>query len=261
MKVSKLGRFKPVDLSKFLLCATLLLAIFFAPNQNIKAQDLSGSWSIDLSIAANPYATHSWMLAQVMISNVVSIRGSGSDTSASFSITGTYIGTEVNFLYSYPNSNFIIAFYGNITDDNSMSGEWVDSNAQTGTWQGLRQPVTIVPVTPSYKIKDPPAVIVNLKSAILLLEKFSGVAAKAKVVKTSLRYVVEIKRTKDETGKSIKNELIKKITKKNQLALNNLRPGSYSAKYKVELVKKQNGREVVSGQTKFSPTAVFDIIN
>jgi hypothetical protein len=128
-------------------------------------------------------------------------------------------------------------------------------------------------VTPKTKLKDPPLVQVQSRRATFILEPFSKAqrsaatrqaravaddeistrAAKAKP-KFSFRYQLTV--TKGTGRKAVR---LQKVSKRNQLTLARLSPGTYSARYKVEILSKKGGKTVVVGSTKFSPRASFTV--
>lgn len=105
----------------------------------------------------------------------------------------------------------------------------------------------------------------------MLTELFAGAAKKAALKaaqaalvrsthargkKTKFTFQYELHVLKDG-GK--KKDVISKTSKKNTLTLKNLTPASYTAKYRVQIMKKENGRVTPAGKTTFSPTAAFTI--
>lgn len=114
-------------------------------------------------------------------------------------------------------------------------------------------------LTPGLKITLPPEVAVQENDIVIVFEKFlntilnkprTSLVLEAKTAKITSRYVVTVK------DKTLKSKTVYKVsTKRNQLALKNLKPGNYSVNYKAEILK--NGD--VAGKTGVSPTAKFSI--
>lgn len=120
-------------------------------------------------------------------------------------------------------------------------------------------------VTPKTTLTDPPFVEVENRNVTFTFVPFTKAEKKAatnaimqrakKPVKYTFKYNLEIK--KDGAKKK---DTISKSSKRNELTVKNLKPGSYSARYRVEIFKKENGRTVPQGKTKFSPSAAFTVI-
>lgn len=248
--------------------AILLLVV----DENAYAQELAGTWSVEFVSSDNMHSSQSWILAQATVQNVPVIQGTGTDGTDSWKISATFTGNRLSMVYAFTGENFTFALEGPIADSDHISGNWADTLGHSGTFTAVKiaGPAVAAPVIPKTVIKDPPSVIIQPNTTILILQKFSGVGTfklsslysgvntKAKN-KTDFRYNVEVVRKKDAAGKNIKSDIIKKTSKKDQIALKGLKSGQYAARYNVEITSKQNGREVVVGKTKFSPTAIFTI--
>jgi hypothetical protein len=137
-------------------------------------------------------------------------------------------------------------------------------------------------VTPKTPLTDPPTVTVEARKVTLTFTAFSGVgtlknrsldldssnfapvmslarSGRAKKPKANFEYVAEVQRTADENGAQVKKDIRKLTSKKNQIVLNNLKPGSYTAKYRVRIFTGKGSSKKVIGQTKFSPAATFSV--
>jgi hypothetical protein len=127
----------------------------------------------------------------------------------------------------------------------------------------------VVPFKPNAQIEDPPEVTVKDRTATLKFVKFSKprklvarsanqssnlkqerrIAPRAKKDQTSITYQVVYKNLSEGA------QLKKKTSKKNVIALSNLRPGNYASSYKAQLRKNYK----VIASTKLSPPAQFQI--
>lgn len=117
-------------------------------------------------------------------------------------------------------------------------------------------------VTPQTKLTDPPVVTLSNRNVTFVFVAFSeaqfgnarrvGRAAKPKA-KVSFNYELVITRP----GKN--KETIRKTSKRNSITVKNIKPGSYNAKYRVQISRKEPKKPVVVKNTKFSPPARFTV--
>lgn len=132
-------------------------------------------------------------------------------------------------------------------------------------------------LTPKTRLQDPPLVVVQGRDVTLTFVAFTAVSISNKAVisnalaasqqekartktRTSFKYEAIVQRTSDENGQIIANEIRKKTVKRNQLTLKNLNPGTYTTKYRVQILKKKPGKKArVVARTDFSPSAGFQI--
>lgn len=125
----------------------------------------------------------------------------------------------------------------------------------------------ILPVAPEITVD-----LTKVKPVVLImLQAFTGASRnalpallKAVEPKVSFRYVVEVKRITDASGlpiKKSKQEVKKLITKRNSLAVRNLKGNSnYDVRYRVQITSKSPGSPPkVVGKTKYSPSDGFII--
>lgn len=134
-------------------------------------------------------------------------------------------------------------------------------------------------VTPQTRLTEAPEVVVEERKVTLTFEDFSKASAgkktralgaksnkalremKAKKPKTNFtfEYAAEIKRTQDEQGKIIKNDIKNLTTKKNTLTVSSLQPGLFTVRYRVNIFSGKGATKKRVGQTRFSPKANFEI--
>jgi hypothetical protein len=113
----------------------------------------------------------------------------------------------------------------------------------------------------STSLEVPPDVVQTAKRFTFNFETFSPVVAAAKTESSEIasratkplkvKYDLRVNRAGAKAS-----EQIKKLSKKNQLALSRLRPGNYSSKYRVLTVR---GDKIVTA-TKFSPPQKFKVL-
>lgn len=229
--------------------------------------DIQGQWTFVYFTDDIPVKTHTFTIAQ--LEERIGATGSEVGSSETFFLSGQINGSVLDFITTISGQQYLLFSTGTLLDAETMSGQWEDNSSASGTWNARRSSTTPTLVTPSTKLTEPDVRITGARSALLTFELFSGVGsfdAKSRIsfratAKTNFRYVAEIKRTKDQLGKKVNNDIIRKTTKKNTLTLNKLKPGDYSAKYRIEITKKVAGQEKVVGKTSFSPSAKFTIIN
>lgn len=255
----------------FVLLATVFPTSSLFPTARALAQStLDGDWTFVYFQAGTETVTQTFKLIQFN----QSVSGSGNEegNSVPLFISGAFEGPTLTLITTYSGFSFLLVSTGTVAGDGLLSGTWEASNDTSGTWNARRTSSTPSLVTPNTKLEDPPVVTVTSKKVTLLFEPFSDVGTfgrrstgsrvaiepRAKA-KNSFRYDVEIKRVSDQNGKRVRNEVSNKTSKRNQLTLNSLKPGNYSAKYRVEITKKEDGKEKVVGTTKFSPPASFAI--
>ena len=126
-------------------------------------------------------------------------------------------------------------------------------------------------VTPKTKLTDPPAVSIDSKNVTFKFVAFAkalkSLTSKSLLarIRTELRkaptnpkftfqYELMVNRTVAK-----KRDVINKTSKKNSITLKNLKAGNYSARYRVEIMKKEGSKVSLAGRTKFSPPAKFSI--
>ena len=118
-------------------------------------------------------------------------------------------------------------------------------------------------VTPKTKLKDPPLVTINDRNVTFILAPFAkaqlgagggalaGIsAAKAKV---TFKYDLEIAKTEKP------RTLIREIAKKNIITVRNLKTGTYTARYRIQLISKTGSNPPVVKNTGYSPRARFEV--
>jgi len=113
-------------------------------------------------------------------------------------------------------------------------------------------------------LDDPPDVDVNGKKVIIVLEKFSGGSLNSQTfafsallksaAKARKKLSVQYKVTVQVAGKP-KRDILQLITKRNQLTIRGLRPGSYTVKYRAQAVR--DGDVVFS--TRPSTATAFEV--
>jgi hypothetical protein len=121
-------------------------------------------------------------------------------------------------------------------------------------------------LTPDTTIEDPPVVTVKGKKATVLMQKFSKVSltntsgrfaralasrAKAKPKKVEIMYSATI----SLLGSTSKKDIKTKTSKRNQITFSGLKPGDYTATYRVKAVQGKKTRI----QTDPSPAQTFTI--
>lgn len=125
-------------------------------------------------------------------------------------------------------------------------------------------------VTPKTKLTEPPLCQVEGRKATFTLAPFaraqkSAVLARAfsmlrmaQAKKSSAKYSFryELLVTKGAGKKSTRTE---KISKRNRITISKLPPGTYSAKYRVEILQKVGSAVTSAGKTKYSPRATFSV--
>jgi hypothetical protein len=207
----------------------------------------------------------------LMEKNLV-IQGDGIAGPYRYTVVGAISDSTIVLSQKFLDFGESTVLIGTDTGADSMSGTWhnldiAGGDLTSGTFSAQRISSRTPLVTPSTRLTVAPLVDVTDNDAILIFQPFNGVGSfKARSLSSvrasntnKFRYSVEIKRTNDGSGKAIKAEITKKTSKKNQLALNNLKSGQYSVKYRVEIIKKVGGTEIVVGKTGFSPAATFSI--
>ena len=134
-------------------------------------------------------------------------------------------------------------------------------------------------VTPKTVLTEPPTVDVNEKNVTFTLAAFTK-AQKAVVAKQAralidadrlldkahvqaakrpaVKYTFNYELVVTKNGGKKKDE-IRRTSKKNAVTLKKVPVGTYSAKYRVEIIKKVGSKTSVAGRTKFSPAATFSV--
>lgn len=119
-------------------------------------------------------------------------------------------------------------------------------------------------VTPDTPIADPPEVSVEGNSVTIVMQKFSRASLKQTQTSPARSVLLEPARRRRLTiryevtaqgSDAIAEERRRKISKRNQITLKNLPPGSYTTGYKVRI---KRGRTTV-GETGTSPSAGFTV--
>ncbi len=224
--------------------------------------DVTGTWTfVFTKDDSSLFATEIIQLTQVGTDVV----GLGTITTAPFRVVlgGTNIADQVDFATVLDGNIVPTFFQGTIETPERMSGIWQDNAANTGLWNGTKGGPL---VTPSTKLVSPPIVQVEQKKVTINFIPFSGVGpikarsaitARAKGPKLTFRYYAEVDRKIDGTGKIIKLERKKIVSKRNQVTLNSLKPGVYTARYRVEFTQK--GSDEIVSKTGFSPRVTFAV--
>lgn len=120
-------------------------------------------------------------------------------------------------------------------------------------------------VTPKTKLSDPPLVTIKNRNVIFTFTPFLNAQISAVVrsfetlmaaaLKTKVSFIYELELTK----KGAQQTQTKLTSKKNVLAAKNLKPGTYTARYRVQITSKSGSKPPVVKSTKFSPKATFQI--
>lgn len=223
-----------------LLFLALALRAEFIKAETVNA---TGAWNAVSTVNGNNYYS---TFTLVQIGNL--IYGSALANGSPGVITGSIQDNVITFHSDFP----IIAYSSDSTAvifGNTMVGSFLDSQSTAGSFTAEK---IVIALTPTTQIKDPPVVQISGNDILLTLQKFTKVSmgssrAMLNVPRASLsiRYDISI------TGA----EQIKKNSKKNVIALSDLKPGNYSVTYKASGIK--NGKVVFS--TKKSPAAFFSI--
>ena len=157
-----------------------------------------------------------------------------------------------------------VHFSGHESDPPALqSGETANGNIYLLQLPAATSAIT---VTPKTKLTDPPFVEVLSKTATFTFVPFSKAAKKSAALaafinrakNSSAKYTFNYKLQYGITNAK-KKDLRTKTSKRNVLALKNLKPGNYTASYQVEIFKKEGKNSKLQGRTKFSPTASFTI--
>jgi hypothetical protein len=101
------------------------------------AQDLSGTWKLDLSIAGMDYHAECKMAQAAM---ALSGNCSGGEGQGAVAMTGTVDGTTAKFAYdiTYQGNPMHVAYTGNVTSDTAMDGS-VDVQIAQGTFKAMKE--------------------------------------------------------------------------------------------------------------------------
>lgn len=127
-------------------------------------------------------------------------------------------------------------------------------------------------VTPKTVLDSPPDVMVVDNDVTLILKKFRSAKLTSKALRRQfstggllwmplaakqpgVSFQFDARVSRSDTGKQI----AKKTSKRNQVAFKNVPAGTYSAKYRVQILKKVGSVAKVQKSTKFSPSATFTI--
>lgn len=126
-------------------------------------------------------------------------------------------------------------------------------------------------VTPKTVLTEPPYIRVESRTVFLtfavfvraqktIIRKAQAMAQRlaAATKNAKIKYSFNYQLVVNKVG-GRKRDIINRTSKRNTITIKNLAPGTYTAKYRVEIVKKEGSATSVVGRTKFSPSATFSI--
>jgi hypothetical protein len=75
----------------------------------------------------------------------------------------------------------------------------------------------------------------------------------------SFQYEYSVQRTRNAAGRRVKNDVRRKVIKRNTTTFSKLPPGTYKASYRATINKRVNGTVSRVGVSKRSPTYNFQV--
>ena len=206
--------------------------------------DVTGDWSGTTVVNGEiqPYIFYLKQTGSV-------VTGSQITNNQACQISGSIENTLLTFQTDCPTLSYsweAVAY----TDGLIMSGGFVDSQGTSGTFNAQKSSPVL---TPGTQLSDPPRIEIRGDTVVFTLNKFLKVSmtksnrqvSVAKSPSLTLMYEVKIRGT----------EVRQLTSKKNILALKNLKPGSYTSTYRVIAFK--NGKRAFA--TNSSPAASFTL--
>ena len=237
-----------------LIIAPFIFATVVAAPFDAAAIDVTGEWIGSSLTGGNSYANYFVLYQQG--NNIYGTQLAGNNATCSFN--GVATGNQIQFHSECPTINYSSDSVATVAaDSNSMSGTFIDSQATTGTFTATKQSVPTL--DPSTTITQAPVIKTQKQNVTFILKKFLKVSATrsssgavlrkvlAKSPALAVRYTITIKGA----------ERRKLVSAKNKVTAKNLKPGTYTATYRVSAVRKNTEKKVYTTNT--SPVAGFTV--
>lgn len=142
-----------------LLLALLVLALACGPA--VAAEDLRGTWRVDILLGGSVNNTQYWRLtAGDPAAGTYSGDTGTQPAGATFgTLTATLSGTSFQMTNPYSTTSYTATFTGTLTSPGAMSGTWTSSASQSGTWTATRAAPapTPTPAPPEPAVPPDPA--------------------------------------------------------------------------------------------------------
>lgn len=129
---------------------------------------------------------------------------------------------------------------------------------------GVIDCVELPVLSPGFEIEEPPTVNVTGRQATITMQEFSDVTLSSnsligaeriqlKASRLNIKYQVTV--TPADLTSNRRNDIRRRLTKRNEITFRNIPPGNYTTRYRVLIVRKKK----TVGRSTFSPSESFSI--